>query len=367
MSFLSDSVLQELSSHLIDTLQLADVTVESLCEAFKSFELGKSLVEEPPVAAPPKPTPKAATSGKAAVASKAAAKGKAGDTEEKHPCEYTVKGDNPHVCGKTGKTTLFEGLWYCGTEKSGHLSSVMKNATKVIGKSTAKPSAGAPKAAASAAKPAAPKAVVPSKGVPKEEKINLVQVGEYFIHPKRRIAFKKGTKLALGILDKDNVTLKPLDDEAKRFCEKCMFEIPAAKPKAGAVAKPPAKAASSKSLAAKASAKPSAVKAVSAKPSAAKAAAKNKGTEEDIDLGQEEAAPETDEVAETPEGEDVAEEQVDIQLGEEGEEEPDVEEETAEGGADVEEEGEGEGEEDGEGEGDGEGGEEGVGDEGGDE
>ena len=375
MSFLSDSILKALAAHVAKTLGNG-VTEAKVLAAIKAFKVPSTAasvptkvqptapveddedasgdVEEEEATPPSKPKPKTAAKatatakgGKGAAApskSKAAAPAKSAD--EKHTCEYMVKGDNPHVCGKTGKTTEFEGMWYCGTEKSGHLSSVMKATEKVVKKPTAP----------SVLKKAAAKATVPSKAEPKKEKLNLVTVGDYFIYPKNRIAFKKGTRIAVGILDKDNVKLKPLDAEAIRFCESRNLETAAKSTKPAPASKAPAKAGAPASKAPVKAAAPAATKSKAG----AKTSAKPKVTEEEVDLGEE--APETEEVAEAAE-EDVAEEQVDIQLGDEGEEEPDVEEETEPGAEEEAEEGEeeeeGEGaEEEGEGVEEGEGGDE---------
>lgn len=340
MSFLSDVILKALAAHVAKTLgSTSGVTETKVLAALKSFKVpaapsaipkkekeddgGEQEAEEEESA--PAKTSKAAAKSKAAPA-KSSAKAKSSEGDDKHKCEYMVKGDNPHVCGKGAKTE-YEGMWYCGTDKSGHLSSVMKASEKAGKKPTA------PAKAKTFAK-----ATVPSKTEPKKEQLNLVTVGEYFIYPKNRIAFKKGTRTAIGILDKDNATLKPLDAEAIRFCESRNLETAAnkGKPAAKTSAKPAAP-----------SSKPSA----NAKPPAkvgkapAKKAAASAAPEEEVDLGEE--APETEEVAEAAE-EDVEEEQVDIQLGEEGEEEPDVEEETEAGTEEGAEEGE-EGEEEGEG------------------
>lgn len=300
----------------------------------------KVAAEEPPadtaasdVEAEEEPAPpvKAAKATKSKTATAKVSAGSAGTTvsktaskkdasEEKHACEYTVKGENPHVCGKMGKTTEFEGMWYCGTEVSGHLASIMKAAKKNASAASATKAKSAPTKA---------KPVVPSKSEPKSEEVHLISVGSYRIHPKTRVAFDPSSRAAIGVLDKDNTTLKPMTDEGIRFCESRNLTISAKATKATKKTKE-----TSTTATASATSKSAPV----AKKGSGAGSATSKATvpqDENVDLG-EEAPPAEEEVAEEV-AEDAAEEQVDIQLNEDGEEEPDVEEEVeagAEEGAD---------------------------------
>jgi len=54
----------------------------------------------------------------------------------------------------------------------------------------------------------------------KVKSVEIKQIGKFHVEPVTRIIFSKDTKNALGILDKDNKTVKGLTDENIRFVEK---------------------------------------------------------------------------------------------------------------------------------------------------
>jgi hypothetical protein len=60
--------------------------------------------------------------------------------------------------------------------------------------------------------------VVP-KGSLKKETLNLTKVGDHFIISENRIAVDKPSKIAYGVLDKDNKTVKKFEDSDVRYME----------------------------------------------------------------------------------------------------------------------------------------------------
>jgi hypothetical protein len=169
--------------------------------------------------------------------------------QEAHTCGYMVntKADGAKICGKSAKNEHDDGIWYCGTEKSGHYKSVMTASKKEAPK----------KVVAKAPDAKAKTAALVDKVVAKKAKLNLHETapgsGIYADLKHHRIVFDKRTQEAYGILDEDNETILPFTDDAVAFLEahNITFKqeaVPAPKPApaksvkaVGAVSKAPAK------------------------------------------------------------------------------------------------------------------------------
>lgn len=216
------------------------------------------------------------------------AKGKKVVVVENHTCEATVntKTDGAKICGKNARNE-HNGMWFCGTEKSGHYKSAITAAKKEPVKKAA-PTADVKKVPAAKGADAKAKTTALVQKVVKKEKLDLHVVtpgsGVYVDLKHHRITFDKPSQEAYGILDEDNVTILPLTEEAIAFLQahniafrqdesEVIPEKPVAKPKAPAKpAAVPTKAPVKPAVAAKpaAPAKPAAAKpaAVPAKPAA---------------------------------------------------------------------------------------------------
>lgn len=237
MSTLAEHILAALTEEGLET------TVESIQAAIDSFEAPKPKAKGKAKASG-KACTKATTSTKPAPKAKAKSKARpkveeeAGDdgeeiATESHSCEYTQnKKSGAEVCGKSASNTV-GGMWYCGTENSGHYKSALANAAKAAPKGKAKG-----KAATLAAK------------IVKTKKLDLQEIPEgsgvwISTNPDAgRIAFEKkgNSAVAIGVLDEDDVSLLPLTKENVTFLETHNLEIrdDALKPKKGKVV--PAKA-----------------------------------------------------------------------------------------------------------------------------
>lgn len=143
--------------------------------------------------------------------------------DEKHTCEKTVNGkDGPYVCGKDAKNEI-GGLWYCGTEASGHYKSALTAEKKVSAPAKGKSSKGK-----SAPKGKAPKTASKSKSsalVSKIRKLEQIDFHEVvpdsgiWIESTYRIAADPDTNEAYGILADDNETILELSSDALTFLE----------------------------------------------------------------------------------------------------------------------------------------------------
>jgi len=59
----------------------------------------------------------------------------------------------------------------------------------------------------------------PSTEAHKPLHLHLVSVNNYYIYPPNRIAFKKGSRTAIGVVAADNETLLPLSEKEVLFCK----------------------------------------------------------------------------------------------------------------------------------------------------
>ena len=301
-----------------------------------------------------------------------------GEEEENPICAYTINGkDGARPCDLRGKFEL-DGKWYCGTAEKGHYKSALAAVKKTPAKSktatskTAKTtSTKTTSAKTTSAKTVAPKAKeAPAKSakasaliskVVKQQQVNLIEVGGYYIEPGSRVIIDCNTQEATGHLDDDNETVLPLTEDDASFCETHNIII---RPPPAKVAKSKAKTTKTKEVPAKATtAKTTKAKEVAPKTTKAKApvpktqAKKTKAApvEEAPDVEEEvgdvvEEAVEDEVVEEVPEEGEAAEEVPNVEEGEddgandiegeEGEEAAEAEEEAAD-----EEEGEDGGEE----------------------
>lgn len=211
---------------------------------------------------------------------KAPVKGKSG-TEEKHTCQVTVKpkdGSEPRECGAVAKNQV-DGLWCCGTEKSGHYKAKLAKA----GSNTAPATQVAPKSVSAKGVAATEQAsqLVKRKitGISSLDIEHVPNTTFWYSPSHHNILIDQTEKDCYGILSKDKKKVMALTQEAIAFCE--AHNIPVrndtkAEPTKAKVApaKAPAKVAPAKPASAKAPAKAVPAKAVPAKPAPAKAPAK---------------------------------------------------------------------------------------------
>ena len=135
---------------------------------------------------------------------------------EIHTCERTVNGkDGPYICGKECKNSV-GGMWFCGTENSGHYKSALTAEKKVP----------APKGKTSPKAKGGPSAKSKSSTlVSKIRKVEQIDFHEIvpgsgiWLESNFRIVADPDTKEAYGILAEDNETILELDDEALSFLQ----------------------------------------------------------------------------------------------------------------------------------------------------
>ena len=154
-----------------------------------------------------------------------------GEEEENPICAYTINGkDGARPCDLRGKFEL-DGKWYCGTAEKGHYKSALaavkktpaksKTATSKTAKTTSTKTTSAktvaPKTKEAPAKSAKASALI-SKVV-KQQQVNLIEVGGYYIEPGSRVIIDCDTQEATGHLDDDNETVLPLTEDDASFCE----------------------------------------------------------------------------------------------------------------------------------------------------
>ena len=138
---------------------------------------------------------------------------------EVHTCEKIPRGKTD-PCGKKAKRS-YEGKWYCGTEKSGCLKSIINKATKVqkSGSTNEKPMT----------KKEQKKSISDIKSqvlvhqITKTQKLSvkklIIKNKVYWINHASRVVFDREKREAYGKLDKDNITIKKLDDNTVRWLE----------------------------------------------------------------------------------------------------------------------------------------------------
>lgn len=361
MSTLAEHIVAQLAE--IDEIEVTEEQIQTHIDSF----------EEPkPTKAKGKAVSKTPAKGKAPA--KGAKKSSPAEDEEAHTCGYSVNGkDGVYICKKNALNEL-DGLWYCGTDKSGHYKSAVAKAA---------PKSKTPKGTAKGASKGKAAKVV--QKVVKKERIDLKEFpkkgsGKWVDLKHLRMVYCKEPLEVYGVLDEDDETILPMTDEAIEFAEAHNISIRATKAKAKgkAVAKGKAKT-PAKTLASKAAPKaktpaPKGKATPKAKTPVSKATPKGKAKkaeptpedEEELDELREDAVEvevEEEEEPEVGEGEAEDEEQeeevAEIDLGEDGAEDvedvedddaPDVEEadegEAADDAGDEEEEGEADGGED---------------------
>lgn len=213
------SLAEYISEQLAENNEV-DVPPEQI-QGYIDSHINSVLEEESPA---PKKKAAAKTSTKAKGSKK---------TDEKHTCERTINGkEESRICGKNASNEL-DGMWFCGTEKSGcYKSALSKSPAKASAKATGK--AGGVKApiakGASKGKPA----VVVQK-VQKRERLNLQEIPEgsgIWVDLKNyRMVYCQDPKEVYGILDDDDETILPLTEETITFAEGHGIPIRAAAPK----------------------------------------------------------------------------------------------------------------------------------------
>lgn len=137
-----------------------------------------------------------------------------------HKCDYIPQGKT-EKCGKNAKNEL-DGKWYCGTEISGHFSSIKKSANKKV-------------------PPKKTEGSIKSSGVPKKfsknNVLHLIEIGDHTIEQETRICLDRENQEGYGVLDKDNITVKPLTDENIKFLSAYNYKVREKKNKAPLIAK----------------------------------------------------------------------------------------------------------------------------------
>lgn len=327
-----------LAEHLFAVFE-EQLPIETIQDALDSFE--------PPVPEPPKATKTTKMSQTKLTPAKTVSK-TTKQVEEKHLCEVTVKpkdGSAPRACGNPAKNEV-DGMWYCGTEKSGHYKAKL-----------AKAGSSAP-ATQVAPKSVSVKGVVATEHAAGLVKRKVVGISALDIQPvantsfwyspsQHNILIDKETHECYGVLSKDKKKKLPLTPEAIAFCESHNIPI---KNDTKAEAKPPAKAPPAK-VTKPAPAKPQPAKVAPAKPAPAKPKAPAKPSKKAVP----EPEPEPEELEEQPQddAEDAGDEEVVADVDMNVDDEPETEETAAndgeeeqDGEADIEEQDEGEAVED---------------------
>jgi len=160
-----------------------------------------------------------------------------GDAEEAdsevHTCERTVNGQTgPYICGKECKNEV-GGMWYCGTENSGHYKSALsaekkapvapKGKGKGKGKGKIVASKASPKGKAAKSKSSALVAKIT-----KMQQIDFHEVvpeSGLWIEPEFRVIADPETNEVYGILAEDNETILELTDDALKYAEVHGFTV----------------------------------------------------------------------------------------------------------------------------------------------
>jgi hypothetical protein len=139
---------------------------------------------------------------------------------ETHTCEKMVNGATPYICGKSCKNEV-GGMWYCGTENSGHYKSALTAEKKASSKG--KPQAKTmPKGKITAKAKVAGKSSALASKIRKLEEISFHEVvpgSDIWVESDFRIVADPQTNEAYGILGEDNETIMELTPESIVFLE----------------------------------------------------------------------------------------------------------------------------------------------------
>lgn len=162
-------------------------------------------------------------------------------SSEEHLCERMKRGKD-EICGKNAKRSLErDGIvrWYCGGEKSGCFAIENKAVAKkiltddgVTKTSTRKQTASTRPTTNTERKERADlssKSLL-TKIMGSAKKINAVSIetpshGKIYYDKNTRVLFDNQTQEAYGILDKDNDTILPIDDDNLRWIEASNFSV----------------------------------------------------------------------------------------------------------------------------------------------